>query len=82
MFFAFLAAEIGATPVPASSPKERSLQSRAPGGQVNDPSLQTTSINDSDGVGPGVDNYVFYQGDGTTGAGWPDKSTWVSFEDM
>ena len=54
----------------------------AAGGRVSNPKLQTTSINLSDGVGAGVDKYVFYQGDGTTGAGWPDKSKWVSYIDM
>ncbi|TWU73844.1 hypothetical protein ED733_005336 [Metarhizium rileyi] len=35
-----------------------------------------------DGVGGGHDSYTMYWGDGSTGAGWPDKSRWVSFEDM
>ncbi|KID82980.1 glycoside hydrolase [Metarhizium guizhouense ARSEF 977] len=38
--------------------------------------------NIKDGVGGGNDSYTMYSGDGSTSAGWPSKSRWVSFEDM
>ncbi|KIM95740.1 hypothetical protein OIDMADRAFT_133358 [Oidiodendron maius Zn] len=28
------------------------------------------------------DKYVFYKGDGSTGAGWPSQSAWASFHDL
>lgn len=54
----------------------------ATGGQVTNGQLAVTSIVNDDGVEPGMDAYTFYSGDGTTGAGWPAKSAWISFEDM
>ena len=45
-------------------------------------SVAVSSINDNDGVGAGTDAYKFYEGDGSTGAGWPDSKDWVSFTDM
>lgn len=45
-------------------------------------SVAVSTINDADGVGAGTDAYKFYEGDGTTGAGWPDTTAWVSFGDM
>ena len=54
----------------------------ATGGQVTNSALAVTSIVNDDGVEPGSDSYTFYQGDGTTGDGWPAKSAWISFEDM
>ncbi|QKX59671.1 uncharacterized protein TRUGW13939_06811 [Talaromyces rugulosus] len=45
-------------------------------------SLQVTAVNADDGVGAGTDSYSYYTGDGSTGAGWPDQSKWVSFSDM
>lgn len=41
-----------------------------------------STINNSDGVGAGSTAYHSYSGDGSTGAGWPAKSKWVSFVDM
>jgi hypothetical protein len=38
--------------------------------------------NINDGVGDGTDSYTLYLGDGSTGAGWPAQSEWVSFENM
>ena len=38
------------------------------------------SINNQDGVGAGSTSYKYYSGDGSTGAGWPSKSQWASFE--
>lgn len=38
--------------------------------------------NNNDGVSSRADSYTFYQGDGSTGAGWPDKSQWISFATM
>lgn len=54
----------------------------ATGGQVTNSNLAVTSIVNDDGVEPGKDAYNFYSGDGTTSAGWPAKSAWISFEDM
>ena len=45
-------------------------------------SVAVSSINDQDGNGAGTDAYKFYQGDGSSGAGWPATSDWVSFDDM
>ena len=45
-------------------------------------SVAVSSINDDDGVGAGQDAYKFYEGDGSTGAGWPATEDWVSFTDM
>ena len=45
-------------------------------------SVAVSSINDQDGIGSGQDAYKLYQGDGSTGAGWPDIKAWVSFDDM
>lgn len=45
-------------------------------------SVAVSAINDADGAGAGTDVYKFYEGDGTTGAGWPDTTAWVSFSDM
>ena len=54
----------------------------ATGGIVTNPNLAVSDINNNDGIGPGTDNYRLYTGDGTTGAGWPDKGNWVSYVDM
>ncbi|KAK2594472.1 hypothetical protein QQS21_007819 [Conoideocrella luteorostrata] len=35
-----------------------------------------------DGNGNGVDSYTMYWGSGSISDGWPDKSRWVSFENM
>lgn len=40
------------------------------------------TINNNDGIGAGSNKYKYYSGDGSTGAGWPAKSQWVSFVDM
>ncbi|KAL8791131.1 MAG: hypothetical protein Q9195_006028 [Heterodermia aff. obscurata] len=45
-------------------------------------SVAVSSINGQDGKGAGTDVYKFYQGDGSTGAGWPASTDWVSFENM
>lgn len=63
-------ADLAAVPVPAAT-----------GGQVINPTVAVTSINNADG-GSGTDSYRQYNGDGTTGAGWPDKSAWESFDNM
>ena len=44
--------------------------------QVTNGNIAVYSVNDYDGVGGGSDSYTFYQGDGSTGAGWPAKSNW------
>jgi len=51
----------------------------ATGGQVSNPKVAVTSINNKDGVGAGKDVYTLYLGDGSS---FPKKSQWVSFEDM
>jgi len=63
---------------PASIP---ALQARATGGVVTG-GAAVTSINNQDGIGAGTDQYTLYLGDGSQGAGWPTKESWVSFEDM
>lgn len=52
------------------------------GETVSSTALQVTAVNADDGVGAGSDVYNYYQGDGTTGSGWPDVSAWASFSDM
>jgi hypothetical protein len=51
----------------------------ATGGEVSNPKVAVTSINNKDGVGAGKDVYTLYLGDGSS---FPKKSQWVSFEDM
>ncbi|KAI9838132.1 MAG: hypothetical protein M1819_006288 [Sarea resinae] len=51
----------------------------ATGGQVDISALEVSSIDNDDGVGAGTDSYTFWSGNGST---WPDKSQWVSFDDM
>ena len=51
----------------------------ATGGQVSNPALAVTKINNNDGVGAGKDSYTQYCGNG---ANFPHKSSWVSFENM
>jgi hypothetical protein len=56
---------------------------RDTGEWVNNGNIATwDSTNILDGVGNGVDSYTMYWGDGSTGSGWPDKSRWVSFQNM
>ena len=50
-------------------------------GSVSGP-LAVTTINDNDGIGSGSDTYKMYKGDGSSGAGWPELSAWVSFGQM
>ncbi|KAL1617668.1 hypothetical protein SLS54_007672 [Diplodia seriata] len=57
------------------------LTRRSTGGVVTG-GYAVNSINNKDGIGAGSDSYIFYRGDGSTGAGWPSKAKWVSFEDM
>ena len=54
----------------------------ATGGTVSNGNVAVTTINDNDGIGAGSDTYTQYNGDGTTGDGWPAKTQWVSFVDM
>jgi len=35
-----------------------------------------------DGIGQGTDRYTMYYGNGETWAGWPARSSWVSFQEM
>lgn len=59
------------------------LERRERGEKVNNPSLATyNQANTKDGNGSGSDSYTYYKGDGSTNQGWPDKSRWVSFENM
>ena len=48
----------------------------ATGETVTASGLAVTTINDEDGIGAGTDSYTFYQGDGTTAAGWPSTDDW------
>ena len=67
---------------PNSSTSLNGVHVDATGGQVSNGNVAVTSINNNDGIGAGSDTYKQYNGDGTTGAGWPAKSKWVSFVDM
>lgn len=59
------------------------LAARATGEKVSNGNIALfDSSNILDGVGDGVDSYTLYLGSGSTSAGWPDKSRWVSFENM
>ncbi|OAA72561.1 hypothetical protein ISF_01634 [Cordyceps fumosorosea ARSEF 2679] len=59
------------------------LDSRQLGGKVNNGAIANFNAdNTRDGIGAGKDEYKMYWGDGSTGAGWPDRNRWVSFEDM
>lgn len=67
----------------AESPAAADLERRQKGERVQNGNLATyNSANIKDGNGNGVDSYTMYWGDGSTGQGWPDKSRWVSFENM
>ncbi|QUC23470.1 uncharacterized protein UV8b_07711 [Ustilaginoidea virens] len=53
------------------------------GGRVQNPRLAShDAANVRDGVGSGVDSYTTYLGTGSVSEGWPDRSRWVSFENM
>ncbi len=49
------------------------------GGQVSNPAVAVSDINNTDGVGAGTDSYTQYCGNG---ADFPPISAWVSFENM
>ncbi|KAE9374629.1 hypothetical protein N431DRAFT_464865 [Stipitochalara longipes BDJ] len=51
----------------------------ATGGQVSNPKVAVTSINNKDGIGSGKDSYTLYLGNGSS---FPKESQWVSFENM
>ncbi|KAK9445020.1 glycoside hydrolase [Metarhizium brunneum] len=51
--------------------------------RVHNTNLANYNVNNiKDGVGGGDDSYNMYWGDGSTSAGWPSKSRWISFEDI
>ncbi|ETS01948.1 hypothetical protein M419DRAFT_35757 [Trichoderma reesei RUT C-30] len=58
------------------------LEARATGEKVTNGVARFDNSNITDGVGSGVDSYTMYWGDGSTGAGWPAQSRWVSFQNM
>lgn len=69
------------TPQPPSAVQD--LQRRETGEWVQiaaDANWDSSNI--YDGVGDGVDSYTLYLGDGSTDAGWPAQSSWVSFDNM
>lgn len=63
------------------TPSLTDLVARAVGGVVTG-GAKVTAINNQDGIGAGQDKYTMYWGDGSQGAGWPTKASWVSFEQM
>ncbi|KAJ3498986.1 hypothetical protein NLG97_g695 [Lecanicillium saksenae] len=66
-----------------AAPHASQLEDRSTGGKVQNGAIaRFDNTNIKDGIGGGRDEYHMYYGDGSTGAGWPDKSKWVSFEDM
>lgn len=58
------------------------IKTRVTGETVTNGVARFDNSNIQDGVGDGVDQYTMYWGDGSLGAGWPDQSRWVSFENM
>ncbi|UKZ88828.1 uncharacterized protein TrAFT101_004562 [Trichoderma asperellum] len=58
------------------------IKARTTGERVTNGVARFDNSNIQDGVGNGVDRYTMYWGDGSTGAGWPAQSQWVSFENM
>ena len=69
--------------MPTSPAADSSIGRRQTGERVSNGNLATyNQDNIQDGVGSGSDSYTMYWGDGSTGAGWPEKSRWVSFENM
>ncbi|KAK0763278.1 hypothetical protein N5P37_004265 [Trichoderma harzianum] len=58
------------------------LEARVTGERVNNAVARFDNSNIQDGVGAGSDTYTMYWGDGSTGAGWPAQSRWVSFQTM
>lgn len=59
------------------------FDSRDTGEYVNNGAIANwNSGNIHDGNGNGEDKYTMYWGSGSTSDGWPDKSRWVSFENM
>lgn len=66
-----------------AAPEPAPLQGRSTGGKVNNGAIANwNNSNIKDGNGSGKNEYHMYWGNGTPGAGWPDKSQWASFEDM
>ena len=57
-----------------------SIKPRATGGQVANEAIAVTTINNLDGTL--VDFYKQYNGNGSIAAGWPPKTSWISFMDM
>jgi hypothetical protein len=57
----------------------RDVSDLATGGQVSNPKVAVTSINNKDGIGAGKDSYKLYLGDGSS---FPKQSQWASFEDL
>jgi hypothetical protein len=68
---AFLIATALATPISF----EKSLNGRAVDA-IASTLAATTTLNDNDGVGDGVDQYTAFSGDGSTAAGWPAYAQW------
>ncbi|OAA70056.1 hypothetical protein LEL_09872 [Akanthomyces lecanii RCEF 1005] len=66
-----------------AAPHVTQLEDRSTGGKVQNSAIaRFDNSNNKDGSGAGKDEYRMYYGNGSTGNGWPDKSKWVSFEDM
>lgn len=57
-----------------------SINSRATGGKVASEAIAVTTVNNLDGTL--VDFYKQYNGNGSIAAGWPPKTSWISFMDM
>ena len=56
------------------------FEPRSTGGKVTNSAIAVKTINNQDGIL--VDYYKQYNGDGSIAAGWPAKTSWVSFMDM
>lgn len=56
------------------------VEPRATGGTVSNSAIAVTTINNLDGIL--VDYYKQYNGNGSIAAGWPTRTSWISFMDM
>lgn len=82
LFAAGLATYVLAVAVPSSLEDVlgKPIEPRATGGTVSNSAIAVTTINNLDGIL--VDYYKQYTGNGSIAAGWPAKTSWISFMDM
>ena len=79
----YMNGDLSSRTTPAAPQSAAALERRQKGERVSNGNVANYNAdNTKDGIGSGTDQYVYYKGDGSTGQGWPDKSRWVSFENM